>query len=74
MSVSDIGHAKADVGSDVWITSGPTSLPKDPMSGPMWSPAFNIGADVGPPFGDIGPDPMFGDVYRCSHRFDRCCF
>ena len=36
--------------------------------------AFNIGADVGPPFGDVGPDPMFGDVCRCPHRFDRCCF
>ena len=74
MSVVDVGRAKADVGSDALLTSGPTSLPKDPMLGPMWNTTFNIGADVGPPFGDIGPDPMFGDVYRCSHRLDRCCF
>ena len=31
MSVSDIGRAKADGGSDVCITSDPTSLLKDPM-------------------------------------------
>ena len=72
MSVSDIGCAKADVGSDMWSTSGPTFLPHEPMLEPIWNFAFNIGADVGQTSGDIGTDPMFGDVCRCAHRFDRC--